>query len=259
MWAGFLLTAQASPSDVQGAPVFEKEVLPIFETHCVRCHGPKMKLLELDLSTLQDVLEGSESRPVVTPGSVDDNTLYEKISDGLMPADKKTVPSAAEIDLIRRWIEAGASSTETSLGTAAAAGGQLSEHDVIPLMLLHCTPCHGTRTREAELDLLTRASMVKGGKSGPATVPGKPDDSLILKRIRAEANRPALPRRAYLDLTGLPPEPEQVRAFLADPDPKAYEKLIEQLLASDRYGERWGSYWLDVAGYLADSAHTGTR
>ena len=348
MWAGFVLTAQAEPSDVQGAPVFEKEVLPIFQTHCVRCHGPKMKLLELDLSTPEGVLQGSESGPVVTPGSVDDSKLYEKISNGLMPADKKTVPSAAEIDLIRRWIEAGASSTETSLGTAAAAGEQLSEHDVIPLMLLHCTPCHGTRTQEAELDLRTRASMVQGGKSGPAIVPGKPDDSLILKRIRAEempppkkakeanvtpmtpaeierlanwieqgapegnvqpdvagsepdplvsdqdrqfwafqpprptrvptvrhaervrnpvdafilhkleqkgltlsaeAKRLTLLRRAYLDLTGLPPEPEEVQAFLADPDPKAYEKLIEQLLASDRYGERWGSYWLDVAGY----------
>ena len=340
MWAGCVSTLQAEPSQVRGAHVFEKEVLPIFETHCVRCHGPKMKLVEMDLSTLEGVLQGSESGPVVVPGRVEASKLYEKISTGLMPADKKTTLSAAEIELIRRWIEAGAAKT--------GASEQLAEHDVIPLMLLHCTPCHGTPIQEAELDLRTRASMLKGGDSGPAIVPGKPDESLILKRIRAgempppkkakeanvnpmaavdierlrnwieqgapegngkpdvagtepdplvsdedrqfwafqpprpvpvpvvrhaeqvpnpidtfilrkleqkglklspEADRLTLLRRAYFDLTGLPPEPEEVEAFLADPDPNAYEKLLERLLASPRYGERWGSYWLDLAGY----------
>jgi hypothetical protein len=227
----------------------------------------------------------------------------------------------------------------------------VTEHDVIPIMLLRCTICHGLRRQEAGLDLRSRASMLKGGKSGPAIVPGKPGESLVLKKISAgempprrrlveasikviespevalltkwieqgapegasaasvagpnnepavsdedrrfwsfqppqqttaptvrdqsrvrnpidafvlskleaaglslspEADRLTLIRRAYFDLIGLPPTPADVDDFVADADPLAYEKLVDRLLDSPHYGERWGRYWLDVAGY-ADS------
>ncbi|MBM3776461.1 MAG: DUF1549 domain-containing protein, partial [Acidobacteria bacterium] len=347
--AGFVATPQTAPAPVAGEPVFEKDVLPILQVHCVRCHGPKTKMQELDLSTLEAVWRGGESGRVVVPEKPQESSLYEKISKGLMPLDKKTTLSSAEIAVIRRWIEAGASSRGgASAMSKTGITENLTEHDVIPLMLLHCTPCHGTRIQEAGLDLRSRASMLKGGRSGPAIVPGRPDQSLILKRIRAvempppkrvleasvapmtpgevdrlakwieqgapegrveadvattdpdplvsekdrqfwafqapravqapavrdvdrvrnpidafllhklegkglsfspEADRLTLMRRAYFDLTGLPPEPEELEAFLADRDPNAYDKLIGRLLASPRYGERWARYWLDLAGY----------
>jgi len=228
---------------------------------------------------------------------------------------------------------------------------EVTQHEIVPLMLLRCTACHGLRRQEGDLDLRTKASMLKGGKSGPAIVPGNPDESLILKMIHAgkmpprerlvevgvkpmteseierlakwielgapevqvtpdvatgetdplvsdedrqfwafrppgevvvpevrhservqnpvdafvlkkleesglsfspEADRLTLLRRAYFDLIGLPPEPNEVEAFLEDDAPDAYERLVDRLLASPRYGERWGRHWLDVAGY-ADS------
>ena len=101
----------------------------------------------------------------------------------------------------------------------------------------------------------------------PVTVPAvresarvrNPIDDFVLQKLEAKgltlspgADRAALMRRAYFDLTGLPPEPAEVKAFLADKSPDAYEKLIDRLLASPRYGERWGRFWLDLAGY-ADS------
>ena len=93
-----------------------------------------------------------------------------------------------------------------------------------------------------------------------------PIDAFILKKLEAkgltlspEADRLTLIRRAYFDLTGLPPTPEEVRAFASDPDPQAYEKLIDRLLASPRYGERWGRYWLDLAGYADTESRDADR
>jgi Protein of unknown function (DUF1553)/Protein of unknown function (DUF1549)/Planctomycete cytochrome C len=254
-----------------------------------------------------------------------------------------------QIATIRVWIESSAPrATQEGVTTPVA---QLTQHDIIPIMYLRCSPCHGLRRQEGGLDLRTKASMLKGGKSGPAIVRGQPDKSLVIQRIRAgemppkkdllqvsvklftpaeterltawiaqgapeenvvpdvagvepdplvsdkdrrfwafqppkpvmvpsvrhdervrngvdafilskleakglslspEADRLTLIRRACFDLTGLPPERHEVEAFLADRNPEAYEKLIDRLLASPRYGERWGRYWLDVAGY-ADS------
>lgn len=224
----------------------------------------------------------------------------------------------------------------------AAKPPSVSQHDIVPLMHLRCTVCHGARKQEAKLDLRTRESMLRGGKSGPAFVPGKPGESLILKKLgdgempprrkvvkvsvkpmepreivlltkwielgapmaepakekpfpikkkdrefwafkspsrpvpprftnseirnsidafilqklkangiefSTAANKQTLIRRATFDLTGLPPTPREVRAFLEDNSPGGYAELIDRLLASPRYGERWGRYWLDLAGY----------
>jgi hypothetical protein len=317
----------------------------------VRCHGGKAPKAELDLRSLAGALRGGESGAAVVPGKPQDSLLFEKVQSGAMPPGKKGRLGAAELETLRHWIAGGASpgpggGREPEPGPAA-----LTQHDAIPILLRHCTACHGPRRREGGLDLRTRASMLRGGQSGPAVVPGRPGDSLALKKIRAgampprprlveasvkpvepaevellarwvalgapevavepdvattepdplvtdrdrqywafrpprpvavpavqhparvrnpvdafvlkkledqgltlapEADRATLIRRACFDLTGLPPEPAEVAAFLADGDPGAYERLVDRLLASPRYGERWGRYWLDLAGY-ADS------
>ena len=326
-------------------PSFATDVAPLLSAKCVRCHGEKVKKGDLDLSTPAGVLKGGESGPAVVPGKPEKSPLYEMVHKGAMPPGKKDALAAPEVDTLRRWIAAGAKVPD---GIAEA---KLTQHDVIPIMLRHCTACHGRHLQEARLDLRTPAAMLKGGKSGPAFVPGKPAESLIIKRIAADqmppptklveacvkpvdktelealtkwiasgapvvdvqpdvatttpdtlvtdkdrdfwafrppqpvqvpatqngtrvrnpidafvlqkleakglslapdADRAALMRRAYFDLIGLPPEPAEVKAFLEDKAPDAYEKLIDKLLASPRYGERWGRYWLDLAGY-ADS------
>jgi hypothetical protein len=326
-------------------PCFETDILPILQSNCLRCHGEKIRRAELDLRTLQGILKGGESGAALVPGQPEKSLLYQKVHEGAMPPAKKDRLSAAQVDTIRRWIAGGALSG-SSQGTAA-----VSQHDVIPILLRRCTACHGARVQEAGLDLRLRAGILRGGKSGPAMVLGKPADSLLIKKIRSgempprqrlveasvkpiepaevelierwiaqgapeiaiepdiattspdplvtdrdrdfwafrpprlppiptvrdagrvrnpidafllhkleqeglslspEADRATLMRRAYIDLTGLPPEPAEVLSFLADPDPAAYEKMIDRLLASPRYGERWGRHWLDLAGY-ADS------
>ncbi len=331
------------------APSFTKDIRPLLQAKCLRCHGEKVRRAELDLRTLAGILEGGESGPAVVPGKPDDSPLYEKVHGGAMPPAKKDRLKAAEVETIRRWIAAGAPAGEGDSSRPVAP--EVNQHDVLPILLRRCTVCHGRHRQEGKLDLRTKASMLRGGKSGPAIVPGKPQASLLIKKTRAgqmppptrlveasvkpieageidvltrwiaagapevvvepdvattrpdplvsdrdrdfwafrpprpvavplvqrigrvhnpidafildrlekkgltlspEADRATLLRRASFDLTGLPPEPGEVKAFLPDRRPDAYERLIDRLLASPRYGERWGRYWLDAAGY-ADS------
>jgi Protein of unknown function (DUF1553)/Protein of unknown function (DUF1549)/Planctomycete cytochrome C len=327
-------------------PSFRDNVAPLLTAKCVRCHGEKVRKADLDLRTAAGVLKGSQDGPVVVAGKPEKSLLYEKVHKGEMPPDEDKRLREAEVEMIRRWIAAGAK-FEPGDATQTA----VTQHDVIPIMLRRCIACHGPHRQENGLDLRTKAAMLRGGKSGPAIVPGKPADSLLIKKIAAgqmppptrlveacvkpvekteidiltrwiaagapevtiepdvattkpdslvsdkdrefwafrapqpvkiptvrnsarirnpidnfvlqkleakgltfspEANRATLMRRAYFDLTGLPPEPAEVKAFLADKSPDAYEKMIDRLLDSPRYGERWGRFWLDLAGY-ADS------
>ena len=344
---------QVSPAP---PPRFQSDLLPILRAHCLRCHNSEARLAGLDLSTEAALFQGSASGSVLVPGRPQESPLYRRVHEGLMPPDKQTEPSPSELATLQAWIASlpVAGSTEHPHASQAQLP-TVSQRDVIPLMLLHCTACHGQRIQEAGLDLRTKAAMLKGGKSGPAIVPGKPEESLIVQRIRAremppsereveaslrpmsargleqlvgwislgapevngtdrdeengsdplvseedrrfwsfqppratvpplpgstepsrlrnpvdafiaarlrekglrlspEADRLTLIRRASFDLTGLPPEPEEVRRFLADSDPAAYEALIERLLDSPRYGERWGRHWLDLVGY-SDRRH----
>jgi hypothetical protein len=349
--AGLLTAAQAPPpSTSQAGPGktvnFTADVQPVLALNCTGCHGSTTRIKEMNLSTLDGVLKGSESGPVVVPGKPDESRLYQMVRDGKMPMGKPRLKNE-ELTLIRFWIE----SMTIRASQATETPEEITEHDVIPIMYLRCTVCHGLRRQEGGLDLRTRAAMLKGGKSGPAIVAGHPEQSLLLKRVQSgemppkkelmevsikvitpaetekvsgwiaagapesniqpdvadgkadplvsdkdrqwwsfqppkklavpavkhadrvrnpidafvltrleekgltlspEADKFTLMRRAYFDLTGLPPEPTEIEAYIEDKDPQAYEKMIDRLLASPRYGERWGRYWLDVAGY-ADS------
>ena len=326
------------------ALIFETNVLPLLRENCLRCHGEKKKKGGLDLRSVESALRGGESGEALIPGKPDESLIIELISKGEMPPGKKTRLEPAGQKLIRSWIEGGARSLKHPQG--APRERKVTEHDITPLLLLRCTVCHGGRKKEGELDLRTRESMLKGGKSGPAMIPGKPDESLMIKKIRAgdmpparklvvvsvkfmrpnelellerwikagappaertgeppdqassieekdrefwsfrqlektktpepenkdrvrnpvdafietrlekaglrlapTAERLTLLRRASFDLLGLPPRPEDVEAWLADDKPGAWERLVDRLLESPRYGERWGRHWLDVAGY----------
>ena len=162
-------------------PLFEERILPILKVNCVRCHDSQTRMAGLDLSSREGLFKGSASGRVLVAGEPEDSRILEVVQEGLMPADGRTSLSDEEIGTIRAWIE--------KLGGAEVAEAEsdlpeVTHHDIVPIMLLHCTACHGERYQEGGLDLRNRASMLKGGKSGPVMVPGKPDESLMLKLVR---------------------------------------------------------------------------
>jgi mono/diheme cytochrome c family protein len=146
-------------------PVFETDVAPLFKSKCSRCHGEKERKADLDLGSPAAILKGGESGPAIVPKDLEKSLLYEKVAAGEMPPGKKDRLTETELAIIRRWIEAGAPANSD-----APQADAVTQHDVIPILLRRCTVCHGARRQEGGLDLRTKASMLRGGKSGPAIV-----------------------------------------------------------------------------------------
>ncbi|MCY3756634.1 MAG: hypothetical protein OXG96_02815, partial [Acidobacteria bacterium] len=159
------VTEQVSPDS---SPRFQTDLLPILRTHCLRCHNSEARLAGLDLSTEAALFQGSASGSVLVPGRPRESPLYRMVHEGLMPPDKQTAPSPSEMDILRDWIASLPVPGSPEHPHASRAGvPTVTQQEVIPLMLLHCTACHGQRIQEAGLDLRSKASMLKGGQSGP--------------------------------------------------------------------------------------------
>jgi mono/diheme cytochrome c family protein len=208
---------------------FGRDVRPIFARTCFSCHGPDKQRSGLRLDRKADALKGGDLGKAIVPGKSADSPLVRYVSgvdaDLVMPPAPKERLTAAEVAVLRAWIDQGA--TWPDDGSAAKAGTWWS---LKPL------------TKPPIPDL--------------QTVVRNPIDAFVLAKLREkglkpspEADRRTLIRRAYFDVTGLPPTFAEAEAFAADPDPAAYEKLIDRLLASPRYGERWARHWLDVVHY----------
>jgi len=205
---------------VQAAPVeFNRDIRPILSDRCYYCHGPDAKKQEADLRL--DTRAGALADGAIVPGKPNDSELFYRITthdeDDAMPPEKAKKPKLTkeEIDLFRRWIEEG----------AEYQGHWAFEPLAAPKLPADAHPVDYFIDRRLEAE---------GIKASP------------------RADRHILIRRVYLDLTGLLPSPEQVAAFVADLRPDAYEHLVDELLQSPHYGERWGRHWLDGARY-ADS------
>ncbi|MFM8288001.1 MAG: PSD1 and planctomycete cytochrome C domain-containing protein [Planctomycetaceae bacterium] len=340
-----------SPPAARGAdpPLFEDRLAEVLRQRCGKCHGAETQKGAFALHTPEALRKGAESGPVLSPGDPADSRLYEVVETGVMPPPGETPLTAVERQLLHDWLEGGARFRE------APPAPQITAHQALPILWLRCTVCHGGRKREADLDLRTRDSLLRGGRSGPAIVPGDPATSRLLLRLHAgemppkeqltlamvkpvepdeletltrwiaagapaappsddragqlddplvrpadrefwafrPPHRPPLPRpgaaavphnpidlfllerlepvglgfnppahpdqllrRASFALTGLPPSPAQQQDFAAELPPgattvseEAWARLIDRLLASPQYGERWGRIWLDLAGY----------
>ena len=233
-------TAQAQT----GAVTFSDHIRPIFERSCWNCHGEASQLSDLDLRTRETAIEGGTRGTALVPGRADESRLYRVLAgldDPRMPMGGDTV-SDAEVAAVRRWIDDGAHWDE---------GGTTSAVDALSALENSALP-PGARDYWA-FQLPVQAPVP------PSSDYDHPVDR-FLEAARQEAGVTAAPRadpltrvrRAYLDLTGLPPTPEQTDTFLADTGRGAWERLIERLLDSPHYGERWGRHWMDVARY-ADS------
>ena len=217
----------AGPGGDRGdGPAYEEKVRPLLATRCHACHGERKQEAGLDLRTRAGMLKGGDSGPAIVPGSAEKSLLFAMVNDREMPPGKEDKLTDVELAALKRWIEAGAKASEPVADTATAA--------VLPWSFRR---------------------PVRPAVPGVET----PIDAFIRAKLREKsltqappADKRTLIRRAYFDVIGLPPSPAQVDRFVDDPSPDAFSRLVDELLSSPHYGERWGRHWLDVARY-ADS------
>ncbi|MCH2059223.1 MAG: PSD1 and planctomycete cytochrome C domain-containing protein [Verrucomicrobiales bacterium] len=225
-------------ADGDKGEVGHHDIVPVMQLRCTVCHGARKQEAGLDLRTPAGMLRGGESGPAFIPGKPGESLILKKIHDGEMPPRRKLVAVSVktmqphEIELLTRWIALGAPMIEES-----------KEEVMVP----------GKKEREFwafRQPVAPEVPLFKGSAIS------NPVDAFILQELKKKgldfspmADKRTLIRRVSFDLTGLPPSPVEVQEFLSDKRPDAYPRLIERLLDSPRYGERWGRYWLDAAGY----------
>jgi hypothetical protein len=241
----------AEPPKPNTKITFETHVLPILRAKCVKCHAGAEPAQGLRLTTPREIVRGGESGPAMRIGAAESSLLWEKLASNQMPKDAPPL-SAEEKGIIRSWINEGAASSDPldrdAIDAEKPGGKQTSTHWAFQPPVRTQPP------------LVSPTSADSPSSSTVIERVTNPIDAFIVASLQTqglslspEASREVLLRRTTFDLTGLPPTPDEVRDFLEDSDPLAYERRVERLLASPSYGERWGRHWLDVAGY-ADSA-----
>jgi mono/diheme cytochrome c family protein len=232
------------------AVMFARDIRPIFERSCWTCHGDAAQLSKFDLRSRDSALRGGVRGSDIVPGDAEHSRLYRRVA-GLeqpsMPAQGDPL-TPAQIAAIKAWIDRGAE-WDAALITAGAKATAAA------LAALEHRPITPEERNYWAFKLPVQAALP--GADGRFANPidrfleqGRREHGL---KAAPRADPSTLVRRAYLDLLGLPPTPEQVAAFVDDRSPSAWERLIDTLLASPHYGERYGRMWLDVARY-ADSA-----
>jgi hypothetical protein len=223
---------------------FETQVRPILKANCFECHGEGKKLKGgLDLRLKHYLAKGGKSGPALVPGKPDDSYIVQRIRSEEMPPGKKKL-TKDEMALIERWIKEGAPTARP-------------EPKALPLGF-------SISPDEASHWAFQAIRKVEPPKVKAAALVRNPVDSFLLAKLEAKglsfapaADRITLIRRATFDLLGLPPTVAEGDAFLNDKSADAYEKVIDRLLASPHYGERWGRHWLDVVGYADSEGYTG--
>lgn len=215
---------------------FDREIRPLLQEHCVECHGAKKQKGELRLDAKSFAFKGGHDGAAIIPGNSAKSPLLQRITsteddERMPPKGEPLTPSQSS--LIKAWLDAGATWPENDTDRAAKVDKRLQHWSVQPV-------------KRPAVPVLAEWEKQ----------PANPIDAFILFKLKAnglkaspEADKRILIRRLYFDLHGLPPSPEAVEAFVADPDPKAYERLVDGLLESPRYGERWARHWLDIAHY----------
>ena len=226
------------PQAAVESALFASKIRPVFATRCYQCHGPDVQQNGLRLDSLAAVLKGSASGKVVVPGNSDKSPMVRR----LLALDRPQMPyggpplSSEEIESVRKWINQGAPGPDSA--EAVLTGRPLKHWAYI-------------KPVRPDLPKVKNAAWCRN-----------PIDHFVLARLEKEglspsreADKETLIRRVTLDLIGLPPTLQEVDAFLADKSPDAYEKVVDRLLASPHYGERWARLWLDLARYADSHGH----
>jgi hypothetical protein len=211
--------------------------LPLLKVRCQKCHGPIKPKGKLNLSSARSLARGGESGAVVIPGNLDESLIWEQVSADEMPPRPGEPLSSTEKSLLRRWIEQGARNLPNSAVVTKEA--PWTDHWAFGPARAPATPAvrNSTRARTAVDRFIQRALEEEGLSLGPP------------------ADRTTLIRRLSFDLTGIPPSLDDVATFVNDTGPGAYNRLVDRLLASPRYGERWGKYWLEASGYSESNGY----
>ncbi len=235
---------RGAADDTTDQLTYEGHIFPLFRTHCFDCHGAAEEMQGgLDLRQMRRMVQGGESGPAIVPGNADQSYLVQRVRSGEMPPGDARL-SDAEISTLERWIALGAPTARPEPESIAPGIGITQEdRDYWAFQPIRRPP----------IDFYSEQERVR-----------TPIDALLLSAMpqglgfAADASRETLVKRAYLDLVGLPPGPEEMQRWLSDSTEEWYSSLINELLASARYGERWARHWLDVAGY-ADSEGYNAR
>jgi cytochrome c553 len=241
------LRAQDKKQSAAEMEFFEKSVRPVLVANCFECHGPDKTKGRLRLDSRDMMMHGGESGPAIVPGNPKGSLLIQAIhyqDEPKMPPKGKL--SDAEIAVLTKWVQQGAVWPETTanIRPPTTKPFEISAKD---------------REFWSFKPIADPAVPMVKDKSWPKNA----IDAFVLATLEANglqpaasADRRALLRRVTFDLTGLPPTPQDIEAFLQDQSPSAFAKVVERLLASPQYGERWARHWLDVARYGEDQAHT---
>jgi hypothetical protein len=225
--------AGQAPDRTRTADHFDRTIAPLLAARCLDCHGGSKPRGGLNLSRRQSAREGGESGRAIVPGNAAASLLWKHVRAGKMPPKKPL--TAEEKALLKGWIDGGAAWGTDPIDpfrfTSSSRGGY-DWWSLQPVVRPAPPKVQGPAWARNGVDLFILAKLQE---KGLAPSP--------------EADRPTLIRRLTFDLTGLPPTPEEVTAFVQDRRPDAYERLVDRLLASPRYGERWARHWLDVARF----------
>ncbi|HXG61209.1 MAG TPA: PSD1 and planctomycete cytochrome C domain-containing protein [Planctomycetota bacterium] len=239
---------QEPPADREGIEFFEKKIRPVLVEKCYSCHSaqaPKLKA-NLRLDSREGLLKGGDMGPALKPGDPDGSLLIQAIrykDEDLRMPPKERLPKEVVADF-EEWVRRGAPDPRT--------GGAPSGKDRDPKASARAHWAFRPVADPAP-PAVRRADWVR-----------TPVDRFILARLEEkgltpapEADRRALLRRLSYDLTGLPPSPEELEAFVRDPAPDAYERAVDRLLGSPHFGERWARHWLDLARYADTKGYVG--
>jgi hypothetical protein len=227
-----LTAASASAAPPDAGEFFEREVRPLLTTHCLNCHGDKKAKGDLRLNSRENLLRGGENGPAAVPGQPDQSRLIQAIryTDLTLKMPPKGRMSDREVAALTRWVKDG---LVWPAATAASSSAAEARHwSFQPVRSVTPPPVHDAAWVRNDIDRFILAGLEANGL-----------------RPAPPADRRTLIRRATFDLTGLPPTPEEVEAFVNDPAPDAFARVIDRLLASPAYGERWGRHWLDLVRY----------
>ena len=239
LFLSFLAVPARAQGPAENTDLFQGKILPLLAKNCHACHNPELKTAGLDLTTSSGFHRGAQSGPIFSPEDSEGSRILEVIGyRGRIKMPPTGKLSAEEIAELTEWIRSGASwppgeKVAPSSGTRRAAEGEDDRFRIFEPVRRPSPP----RVRKEDW---VRSAV----------------DRFVLAKLEREGLKPASPadkqtllRRATFDLTGLPPTEKEVADFLADPSPGAYERVVDRLLGSSQYGERWGRHWLDVAGF----------
>jgi mono/diheme cytochrome c family protein len=240
-------SAAPAPTDAEKAQFFKEHVKPLLDANCIKCHGGDKTKGGLKLTSRQSIVKGGDTGPAISTDQPDKSLLLKAISyadpDLQMPPKKRL--NAEQVAVLTKWVQMGApwsgsAAPEPTTATEAAPKKMAPPVNAETMKFWSFQP-----VKRPLVPAVKHADWVKTAI-----------DAFILAKLEADgldpapaAPKAALLRRAYYDLTGLPPTPAEVEAFLKDESPNAFETVVDRLLASPRYGERWARHWLDVVRF----------